>query len=76
MPGWSTYACTGWPRKGCRFSSKACYKWIGLRRDSAAALQAGCASLLTDYLQHGQVLEKALHVVNPLREPAGYPRSR
>jgi predicted nucleic acid-binding protein len=34
----------------------------------AAALQARCASLLTEDLQHGQVIEKTLRVVNPLRE--------
>lgn len=35
---------------------------------AAAALQAGCASLLTEDLQHGQVLDKRLQVVNPLRD--------
>lgn len=33
---------------------------------AAAALQAGCATLLTEDLQHGQALEKRLRVVNPL----------
>ncbi len=37
---------------------------------AAAALQARCAILLTEDLQHGQVLEKRLRVVNPFREPA------
>lgn len=37
---------------------------------AAAALQAGCATLLTEDLQHGQLLEKRLRVVNPLLEPA------
>jgi predicted nucleic acid-binding protein len=36
---------------------------------AAAALQAGCATLLTEDLQHGQWLEKRLRVVNPLLEP-------
>ena len=36
----------------------------------AAALQARCGTLLTEDLQHDQVLDKQLHVVNPLREPA------
>ena len=36
---------------------------------AAAALQAGCATLLTEDLQHGQLLEKRLRVVNPLLEP-------
>ena len=31
----------------------------------AAALQAGCSTLFTDDLQHGQVLEARLKVVNP-----------
>ena len=31
----------------------------------AAALQAGCSTLFTDDLQHGQVLETRLKVVNP-----------
>ena len=37
---------------------------------AAAALQAGCATLLTEDLQHGQVLDKQLRVVNPLRADA------
>ncbi len=36
---------------------------------AAAALQARSAILLTGDLQHGQVLEKRLRVVNPFREP-------
>jgi len=35
---------------------------------AAAALQARCATLLTEDLQHGQVLDEQLHVINPLRE--------
>jgi predicted nucleic acid-binding protein len=35
---------------------------------AAAALQARCTTLLTEDLQHGQVLDERLHVVNPLRE--------
>lgn len=35
----------------------------------ASALQARCGTLLTEDLQHGQVLDKRLHVVNPLRGP-------
>ena len=31
----------------------------------AAALQAGCSTLFTDDLQHGQVLETRLKVINP-----------
>ncbi len=34
---------------------------------AAAALAARCATLLTEDLQHGQVLDKALQVVNPFR---------
>ena len=37
---------------------------------AAAALQARCSILLTEDLQHGQVLDKQLQVVNPLREAA------
>jgi predicted nucleic acid-binding protein len=37
---------------------------------AAAALQAGCGSLLTEDLQHGQVLGKQLRVINPLRDDA------
>lgn len=37
---------------------------------AAAALQARCSILLTEDMQHGQVLDKRLRVVNPLREPA------
>jgi predicted nucleic acid-binding protein len=33
---------------------------------AAAALQARCATLLTEDLQHGQVLDERLRVVNPL----------
>ena len=36
----------------------------------AAALQARCAILMTEDLQHGQVIDKLLQVVNPLRDPA------
>jgi len=36
----------------------------------AAALQARCAVLLTEDLQHGQVIDKQLQVVNPLRDEA------
>ena len=36
---------------------------------AAAALHARCAILLTADLQHGQVLEKCLRVVNPFRQP-------
>ena len=49
---------------------------------AAAALQANCAALLTEDLQHGQVLDDRLQVVNPLREAsaqarqAALPRSR
>jgi predicted nucleic acid-binding protein len=35
---------------------------------AAAALQARCATLLTEDLQHGQVLDERLEVINPLRE--------
>lgn len=35
---------------------------------AAAALQAGCGTLLTEDLQHGQLLEERLRVVNPFRE--------
>jgi predicted nucleic acid-binding protein len=38
---------------------------------AAAALQARCGTLLTEDLQHGQVLDDRLRVVNPLKEPAG-----
>lgn len=37
---------------------------------AAAALQAGCATLLTEDLQDGQVLDERLLVLNPLRESA------
>ena len=37
---------------------------------AAAALEARCSTLLTEDLQHGQVLDKQLRVVNPLREDA------
>jgi predicted nucleic acid-binding protein len=37
---------------------------------AAAALQARCGTLLTEDLQHGQVLDGRLRVVNPLRESA------
>ncbi|HEY8711006.1 MAG TPA: PIN domain-containing protein [Burkholderiaceae bacterium] len=37
---------------------------------AAAALQAGCATLLTEDLQHGQVLDRQLRVVDPLRADA------
>ena len=37
---------------------------------AAAALQARCGTLLTEDLQHGQVLDEKLRVVNPLREDA------
>ncbi len=37
---------------------------------AAAALQARCGTLFTEDLQHGQMLDKHLRVVNPLREPA------
>jgi predicted nucleic acid-binding protein len=33
----------------------------------AAALVAGCATLFTEDLQHGQVLEERLQVIDPLR---------
>jgi predicted nucleic acid-binding protein len=33
---------------------------------AAAALQARCTSLLTEDLQHGQVLDERLRVINPL----------
>lgn len=36
---------------------------------AAAALLSGCATLLTEDLQHGQVLGDGLRVVDPLREP-------
>lgn len=35
---------------------------------AAAALQARCTMLLTEDLQHGQVLDDGLRVINPLRE--------
>jgi predicted nucleic acid-binding protein len=35
---------------------------------AAAALQARCATLLTEDLQHGEVLDERLEVINPLRE--------
>lgn len=35
---------------------------------AAAALQARCGTLLTEDLQHGQVLDDRLRVINPLRE--------
>ena len=35
---------------------------------AASALQARCGTLFTEDLQHGQVLDKQLRVVNPLRE--------
>lgn len=34
----------------------------------AAALLARCASLLTEDLQHGQLIDRRLKVINPLRE--------
>ena len=33
---------------------------------AASAIQAGCATLWTEDLQHGQVLDAVLKVVNPL----------
>ena len=36
----------------------------------AAALEARCDTLLTEDLQHGQVIDKRLRVVNPFREDA------
>lgn len=36
----------------------------------AAALLARCATLLTEDLQHGQLIEARLRVTNPFREPA------
>ena len=36
---------------------------------AAAALQAGCTSLLTEDMQHGQWLDEQLQVINPLRQP-------
>ena len=36
---------------------------------AAAALQARCRALLTEDLQHDQVLGEELRVINPLREP-------
>ena len=36
----------------------------------AAALQSGCGTLFTEDLQHGQVLDRKLRVVNPLRSDA------
>lgn len=38
---------------------------------AAAALQAGCATLLTEDLQHGQMLDQRLQVFNPLRQAVG-----
>lgn len=38
---------------------------------AAAALEARCNTLLTEDLQDGQLLNKQLRVVNPLREDAG-----
>ena len=35
----------------------------------AAALCAGCTTLLTEDLQHGQLIDKRLRVVNPFRAP-------
>ena len=37
---------------------------------AAAALQARCETLLTEDLQHGQMLDGRLKVVDPLREPS------
>ena len=37
---------------------------------AAAALHARCSTLLTEDLQHGQVLDDRLRVVNPLRADA------
>jgi predicted nucleic acid-binding protein len=36
----------------------------------AAALLAGCAALLTEDLQHGQIIDARLRLVDPFREPA------
>lgn len=38
---------------------------------AAAALVAGCATLLTEDLQHDQMLDGRLHVIDPLREASG-----
>ena len=38
---------------------------------AAAALQAGCTTLLTEDLQHGQMLDQRLQVFNPLRQAVG-----
>lgn len=35
---------------------------------AAAALIAGCTTLLTEDLEHGQVLDGRLQVIDPLRE--------
>lgn len=33
----------------------------------AAALESGCSQLLTEDLQHGQVIDRTLRIVNPFR---------
>ena len=50
-------------RNRCRFSFWDC-------QIVAAALQAGCATLWTEDLQHGQMIDNRLRLANPLREPA------
>ncbi len=33
----------------------------------ASAMQAGCSSLYTEDLNHGMILDKKLHIVNPFK---------
>ena len=37
----------------------------------AAALLAGCATLFSEDLQHGQMIDGRLRIVDPLRDPSG-----
>lgn len=36
----------------------------------ATALEAGCSTVYSEDMQHGQVIEKRLTVINPFRVPA------
>lgn len=43
---------------------------------SAAALEAGCESLYTEDLQHEQIIEDRLQIVNPFIWPPSHSRTR
>lgn len=42
----------------------------------AAALEAGCASLYTEGLQHNQTIEGGLRIVNPFAGPSSHSRTQ